>query len=78
MKREKQLIFIIRECFSFYTTALIIENEKAETLRLEIVQSCIELRPMNGSFAVVRSDSALDFKRLLMIQFLSPTGSQLS
>lgn len=52
-----------------YSPNLIIENEKAETLRLEIVQSCIELRPMNGSFAVVRSDPALDFKHLLMIQF---------
>lgn len=31
MKREKQLIFIMRECFFFYTTALIIQDEKAET-----------------------------------------------
>lgn len=36
MKREKQLIFIMRECFSSYTNALIIEDEKAETLRLAI------------------------------------------
>lgn len=32
MKRDKQLIFTIRECFYSYTTALIIEVEKTETL----------------------------------------------
>lgn len=40
--REKQLIIIMRECISVYTTALIFEEKKSETLRLAIIQSCID------------------------------------
>lgn len=64
MKRETQLIFIMRECCSSYTTALIIEDEKAETLRLAIIQFCIELRPRDGPFAVVRTDPSPGFQAL--------------
>lgn len=64
MKRGKQLIFFMRECFSSFTTALIIEDEKAETVRLAIIQSCVELRPMYGPFAVVRTDQAPGFPTL--------------
>lgn len=68
----------MRECFSSYTIVLIIDDEKAETLRLAIIQSCIELRPLDGPFAVFRNDLAPGFKALLMIKILSLTGSQLS
>lgn len=36
VKQEKQLIIMMWECFSSYTTSLIIENKKTETLRLAI------------------------------------------
>ena len=65
MKREKQLIFIMRECASSYTTAHIIEDERAETLRTAVIQSCIELRPLNGPFVVVRTDPAPGFQALV-------------
>jgi hypothetical protein len=70
MKREKQLVFIMRECISSYTTARIIEDEKAETLRTAIIQSCIELRPMDGPFAVIRTDPAPGFQALVNDQML--------
>ncbi|XP_056001758.1 uncharacterized protein LOC130048742 [Ostrea edulis] len=65
MKREKQLVFIMRECISSYTTARITEDEKAETLRTAVIQSCIELRPMDGPFAVIRTDPAPGFQALV-------------
>lgn len=37
MKREKQLIFILRECLFSYTTALLIEDEKAKTPCLAVI-----------------------------------------
>lgn len=64
IKQEKQLIFIMRECFSSHTTALIIDGQKAETLRLAIIQSCIELIPLDSPFAVVRTDPAPGFQAL--------------
>ena len=33
MYREKQLILVVRECLTSYTSACIIENELADTLR---------------------------------------------
>lgn len=78
IKQEKQFIFIMRECFSSYTIALIILDHKAEILRLAIIQSCIELRPLGGPFAVLRTDLSPGFHALLMIPFFSPTRSQLS
>lgn len=68
----------MRESLSSYTTVLIIDEEKAETPRLAIIHSCLELRPLDGPFAVHRTDLAPGFKALLMIKILSPTGSQLS
>lgn len=37
MKPEMQLMIIMRECFSVYTTVLIFEEKKSETLRLAII-----------------------------------------
>lgn len=54
----------MRECFSSNTTAQIIDDEKAKTLRLAITQSCVEQRPMDGPFAVVRTDPAPGFQEL--------------
>lgn len=62
MKREKQLIFIMQECFSSFTSVLIIEDEKQR--RLAIIQSCVELRSMDGPFAVVRPDPVPGFQAL--------------
>lgn len=46
----------MRESLSSYTTVLIIDEEKAETPRLAIIHSCLELRPLDGPFAVHRTD----------------------
>lgn len=62
-KGEKQLIFVMRECVSSYTSAHIVEDEKTSTLMNVIIQSCIELRPLGGPFAV-RTDPASGFEAL--------------
>lgn len=54
----------MQACYSSYTTALIIEDEKAETLGLGIIQSCVELRQMGGPSAVVRTNPAPGFQAL--------------
>lgn len=60
----------MRDCFFSYTSALIIEDEKAETLRTANIQSCIELRPMDVPFAVVRTDPAPGFQAFANYQIL--------
>lgn len=52
----------MQERFSSYTTALIIKDERAETLRLAITQFYLELRPMDGPFSVVRTNSSPGFQ----------------
>ena len=56
---------MIRECVSSYTVAKIIDNERRETLRDALVSLCLELLPLDGPFAVVRTDSAPGFVSLV-------------
>ena len=58
MKREKQLILVVRECVTSYTVAAIIENERHETLHGALIPLCIGIRPLDGPPAVVRIDPA--------------------
>ena len=64
MKRNKQLIFILRECTTSYTVTCIVENEKGDTLANALVQSCMDLRPLDGPYATVRVDPAPGFLAL--------------
>ena len=43
MKRERQLIFVIRECVTSYTTGCIIEDERSETLRSALIRMCLSV-----------------------------------
>ena len=65
LKRERQLIFIMRETVTCYTKACIIESESSSALRQALISLCVEMRPLDGPNAVIRVDPASGFKALL-------------
>ena len=64
MKRNKQLILVVRETTTSFTTSCIIENERHDTLRASLIFLCLELRPISGPCAVIRVDPAPGFASL--------------
>jgi hypothetical protein len=56
LKRERQLVLVIREEVTSYTAACLIDSERRDSLREALIRLCIELRPMDGPVAVVRTD----------------------
>eukprot|EP00918_Siedleckia_nematoides_P075560 GHVU01165387.1.p1 GENE.GHVU01165387.1~~GHVU01165387.1.p1 ORF type:complete len:409 (-),score=26.42 GHVU01165387.1:8-1234(-) len=64
IRRERQMIFVLRENVTSFTAACLIEDERSDTLRAVIIQLCIELRPLDGPTAVVRTDPAPGFAAL--------------
>ena len=71
LKRERQLIFVIRECVTSYTFTKLLDSERHQELRDAIVQLLAEVHPLDGPFAVVRTDSAPGFKSLVKDDILS-------
>ena len=65
IKRSRQLIFVLRETATSYTFSLFLENEFYQTLRDAIVRLCLEMRPIDGPPAVLRTDPAPGFKALV-------------
>ena len=49
IKREKQLILVLRECVTSYTASCLIDDERRDTLRDSLVKLCIGLRPLEES-----------------------------
>ena len=64
LKRARQLILVLRETATSYTSTLLLENERHLTLRDALLQLCIPMRPMDGPPAVIRTDPAPGFKAL--------------
>ncbi|CAB3978164.1 Hypothetical predicted protein [Paramuricea clavata] len=64
MKRNKQLILVVRETTTSFTTSCIIENECHDTLRANLIFLCLELRPISGPCAVIRVNPAPGFASL--------------
>ena len=48
IKRSRQLILVLRETVTSYTSSLLLEDERHQTLRDAIIQLCIQMRPMDG------------------------------
>ena len=65
IKRSRQLIFVLRETVTSYTSSVSLEDERHQTLRNAIVKLCLELRPMDGPPAVIRTDPAPVFTALV-------------
>ena len=64
MRREKQFILMLRDVVTSYTWSLLIEGERAETLREGLIRLCLPIRPIDGPKAVIRVDPAPGFLAL--------------
>ena len=62
LRRECQLILVVRECVTSFTITTIIESEHHETLREVLLRLCVEIRPHDGPKAVIRTDAATGFQ----------------
>ena len=71
IKRERQLIFVLREEVTAFTKTCIVENERADSLRDALVCLCLDFRPLDGPLAVIRTVPAPGFVALLNDQVLS-------
>ena len=65
IKRNRQLIFVIRETVSSYTSTCVVESERHDALRDCIVRLCVEFRPLDGPPAIIRVDPAPGFIALV-------------
>ena len=61
IRREKQMIFVLRDVVTSYTWSALIENEQAKTLREIIMKLCIPVRPIDSPQSVIRVDPAPGF-----------------
>ena len=58
LKRNRQLVLLLHETVTAFTTACIIDNEKHEALRDALARFCVGLHPLDGPPAVIRVDPA--------------------
>ena len=71
MKQNRQLILVVRETVSSYTTACVIPDEKRDTLRDNLVSLMTGMHPIDGPPAVIRVDPAPGFVSLKNDSFLN-------
>ena len=64
IKRERQLILVLRECVTSYTACCFVTDERRDTIRDSLINLCIGLRPLDGPPAVIRTDPAPGFAAL--------------
>ncbi|CAG2213632.1 unnamed protein product [Mytilus edulis] len=71
LKRERQLVFVLRECVTSYTFTKLLDTERHHDLRDAIIQLLAEVHPLDGPFAVIRTDPASGFKTLVKDELLA-------
>ena len=71
IKRNRQLIFVLRETVTSYTTTMLIESERHDSLREALIRLCVGLRPLDGPPAVIRTDPAPGFQALVSDKLLA-------
>jgi hypothetical protein len=64
IKQNRQLILLLRECVTSYTTSCLIPSEDHIALRDGILKLSIELCPLDGPPAIIRVDPAPGFNKL--------------
>ena len=64
IRRERQFVLVVRECITSYTRAIIIDNEKHDTLREALITLCTDLHPSGGPLSVIRTDAGPGFVAL--------------
>lgn len=71
MKRERQLVLVVRECVTSYTSTCLLDSERHDDLRDALIRLCIEQRPLDGPIAIIRTDPAPGFQALVNDQSLN-------
>ena len=71
MRRERQLVMVLRKTVTSYTKACIIENEDHSSLRDGIIQLSVGMIPLDGPSSVIRTDPAPGFRKLVGDQILA-------
>ncbi len=64
MRRNRQFIFVLRECATSFTVTCFIPDERSNSLREAIVSTCALYCPLDGPPAVIRTDPAPAFVSL--------------
>ena len=77
LKRERQLIFVLRATVTSYTMTSIIASEKADTLRTTLGCLLSSMIPLDSPKCVVRCDPAPGFRSLVNDAVLLSLGIQL-
>lgn len=70
LRPTRQMILVVRENVSSHTSACLVETERHETLRTALIRLCIELRPLAGPLAVIRTDCSQGFAKLVNDELL--------
>ena len=65
LRRERQIILVVRETVTSYTKAQVIESEKRDCLKEALITLCMDLHPLDGPLSVVRTDAAPGFVALV-------------
>ena len=52
IKRARQLILVVRDCATSYTTTCLVEGERCRTTGSAMIRLCVELVPLDGPLAV--------------------------
>ena len=65
VKRARQLILVVRECATSYTSTYLVEDDRHETKRGALIRLCVELRMLDGPLAVICTDPAPGFTSLV-------------
>ncbi|CAG2256840.1 unnamed protein product [Mytilus edulis] len=64
LKRNRQLILVVKETLTSYTSTCFIKDEKLGSLRDWLIHLLIPLKPLNGTSVVVQVDPAPGFRPL--------------
>ncbi|CAC5376647.1 unnamed protein product [Mytilus coruscus] len=70
LKRNRQLILVVRETVTSYTSTCFIQDEKLGSLRDGLIHLLIPLKPLNGPSVVIRVDPAPGFRPLCNDSYL--------
>ena len=64
IKRYRQLILVVRECTTSFTTSCLVHDEKHDTLRDALTQLIVGLHPLDGPRAIIRVDPSPGFQSM--------------
>ena len=65
MKRNRQLVLVVREYITSLTLTCLLNSERKEDLRDTLIRLCVEVCPLDDPSAVVRTDAAPAFQALI-------------